>query len=256
MRTSTPSAKRPGGWTWRTSPDVPCRHSWRHVCAGQAPPAGHRENPSNPRKTRKPHQSARSTVLPTRNLPSGRRPPRSQPTENKDTIRFRRRQNAQSGKIALKPCQILPLSAIRKKTLYPQPTTSFVSVTRHSGRRVRNVEPVAHAFLRAVSPLVATCLCRPGATCRVPSENPSRLSARLLAGSVGLRADVALGLLLLLPHLHEAVTPLPLFADVFHERLQLLGVSRVFNVGVRFGPGRLEQLTVADEVRHAKRRQP
>ncbi len=33
---------------WRAPPAVPCRHSWRHVCAVQAPPAGYRENPSNP----------------------------------------------------------------------------------------------------------------------------------------------------------------------------------------------------------------
>ena len=172
-------SKRPGGWAWRASPDVPCRHSWRHVCAVQAPPAGrpaktrpdsrgastptaapfrvgrrpglqaHRPPPPPEahRPTRERHENHtnphRKPYFLTRNLPSGRRPLEAKPLKIKTlsvSVEDRTPQSGKSSRNPAKLCQILPLCAIRKETLYSQPATSFVSVTRHSGCRVRNVE--------------------------------------------------------------------------------------------------------------------
>ena len=119
VRTSTPSAKRPGGWAWRTSPDVPCRHSWLHVCAVQVPPAGHPAKtrpdsrgastptaapfrvgrcpglqahrppppPEAHRPTRARHENHTNPhgkpYFLTRNLPSGRRPLEAKPLKTK-----------------------------------------------------------------------------------------------------------------------------------------------------------------------------
>ncbi len=52
-----------------------------------------------PRKTQNLHESARKTVLFTRNLQSGRRPLLIQIIENKNTIRFRRRESAPIGAV-------------------------------------------------------------------------------------------------------------------------------------------------------------
>ena len=71
------------------------RASWRAASAsGPASAADTPSTSSGPRKTRKRHESARTTASFTRNLQSGRRPLPIQTTENKNTIRFRRREGA------------------------------------------------------------------------------------------------------------------------------------------------------------------
>ena len=57
-------------------------------------------------------------------------------------------------------------------------TRLFSGANIHAVGKTSRRLGVAHVSRRAVSPFVATCLCRPGATCRAPSENPSRLSWR------------------------------------------------------------------------------
>ena len=139
---SAQSEQKMGGQaTWRASPDVPCRHSWRHVFAGnldtRVAPGSAGLSPTKTNRIQRKIATLSGSVTPAQPAPS------TQTIENRNTIRFRRRQNAQSGKSSrnlAKLCQIVPLCAIRKENLYSQPPTSFVSVTRYCGRGVRNVE--------------------------------------------------------------------------------------------------------------------
>ena len=135
-------------------------------------PACHRQKQQNPTKI----ATLSGSVTPAQPAPS------TQTIENRNTIRFRRRQNAQSGKSSRNPaklCQIVPLCAIRKENLYSQPTTSFVSVTRHSGRGVRNVEtPGVGLRADVASTLLGRFSHHLSTGSRVPRHVESRRSVR------------------------------------------------------------------------------
>ena len=80
-----------GQATWRASPDVPCRHSWRHVFAGisSKPVSSRVSRPVTDKNKQKPATLSRS-VTPAQPAPS------TQTVENKNTKRRQRIRDAKN----------------------------------------------------------------------------------------------------------------------------------------------------------------